>query len=641
MIVALSVGDKIISDVTHTLDTSSPHEARHRATEKKDHFTLHSRLTRIHQHDFGSDTKAVQTKEQHDRLECDEFTPYDAVSLKHTHPTVVVTTHRHTQAVLPCQHDTTLFYANMDHKVSCHTNACIPKKEDALLANSVDTAVSPAAAMDSHSVDVDMKKELMYDHAVPTDVDLSLSENTPHVPIHRTTSTSLLPRDKTTLPRYPHLSWPCRDSYLCHMLVRVYERVYYALRVACARIVPYGGIASNCFSIASVTLGGGIISMPRSFATSGIIAGVLYLVVLGIMTVYTMTVMGYVLRYTGCQTFEQMATLLGGARCGHFVGFILWISCIGAAVGYISAVSSLIEPMVKHADSPMPAIFKSEMGIRVLTTMVWLLCMLPVIIPRRVNSIRYVSAIGCAMVMYFVVVTVVHSCRGGLRQGMRGDMKYFASGNEALYGLSIFMFGYLCQAMSHPVWFEMRPRRSVRQLTIASAIAVGVCMVFYILVGLFGYMDFGDETRDPVLYNFDPLHQPYIMIAYVGMLIKLVAAYAVNMIPCRNVVYDTLGWDLDTLPVHKHLIVVMTLSVLALALGLFIPKISIAFGLVGSLCGGFLGFIFPALFWMYCGNWSLKTVGIWHYLATYLLLISGVVAIVFGTIATTYSTFNQ
>lgn len=38
--------------------------------------------------------------------------------------------------------------------------------------------------------------------------------------------------------------------------------------------------------------------------------------------------------------------------------------------------------------------------------------------------------------------------------------------------------------------------------------------------------------------------------------------------------------------------------------------INIVFGLAGSLCGGFIAFAFPALFVMYSGNWSLKTVGI-------------------------------
>lgn len=77
--------------------------------------------------------------------------------------------------------------------------------------------------------------------------------------------------------------------------------------------------------------------------------------------------------------------------------------------------------------------------------------MVPVVIPKRVNSIRYVSAVGVTMVMYFVIVIIVHSCMNGLPRGLRGDMKLFNSGNRAIYGLSIFVFAYMCQCVTPSV----------------------------------------------------------------------------------------------------------------------------------------------------------------------------------------------
>ncbi|KAK7201931.1 amino acid permease 3 [Novymonas esmeraldas] len=403
-------------------------------------------------------------------------------------------------------------------------------------------------------------------------------------------------------------------------------------------LIPYGGVVSNCFSLGSVTLGAGIISMPSSFKMSGIIMSLIYLVVITAATVYTMTLMGFAMKATGCYTFEGLGRILFGRGWDYFVGFVLWLSCFGTAVAYISAVGSLITPVLEHAPGT-PAYLKTTAGNRCITSLIWLVFMMPVIIPKHVNSIRYVSAFGVMMVLYFVVTIVVHSSTNGLKKGMRGDMKYFTTGNQAIYGLSIFIFAYLCQAVAGSVAVEQRPRPSIKQLTIASAISMSVCMGFYILAGIFGYFDFADDTKDAILENFDPIAQPYMMVAYVGLLIKICAAYAMNMVPCRTFIYHCLGWDLETLPYWKHIIVVVTMSTVILICGLFIPSINTALGLVGSLCGGFIGFIFPALFWMYCGNWSLKTVGIWHWLGTYFLLVAGVIAIVFGTIATVYFSF--
>ncbi|KAL7703574.1 Transmembrane amino acid transporter protein [Lotmaria passim] len=239
-------------------------------------------------------------------------------------------------------------------------------------------------------------------------------------------------------------------------------------------LIPYGGVVSNCFSLGSVTLGGGIISMPSSFAMSGIVMSVIYLVVITTITVYTMTLMGYAMEKTGVYTFEELARVLFGRGWDYFVGF---------------------------------------------------------------------------------------------------------------------------------------------------------------------YFDFADDTKDSILENFDPVHQPYMMVAYIGMLVKLCAAYAMNMVPCRGFIYHCLRWNIETLPYWKHILVVLAMSVIVLLCGLFIPSINTALGLVGSLCGGFIGFIFPAYYWMYCGDWSIKTVGLWHWLATYFLLVAGVIAIVFGTIATVYFSF--
>ncbi|GET91082.1 amino acid transporter, putative [Leishmania tarentolae] len=403
-------------------------------------------------------------------------------------------------------------------------------------------------------------------------------------------------------------------------------------------LIPYGGVISNCFSLGSVTLGGGIISMPSSFAMTGIIMSIIYLVVITMVTVYTMTLLGYAMKATGCKTFEELSLVLFGRGWDYFVGFVLWLSCFGTAVAYISAVSSLITPILEKSPGT-PAYLLTTSGNRLITSLIWLVLMVPVVIPKRVNSIRYVSAIGVFMVVYFVITIVVHSSMNGMKEGMRGNMTHFTTGNEAIYGLSIFIFSFLCQAVTGSVYFEQRPHPSVRQLTIASAISMTVCMVLYIFAGVFGYFDFADDTQDSILYNFDPVHQPYMMIAYIGMLIKICAAFAMNMLPCRNFAYHCLKWDLDTVPYWKHTIVILATAVASLLCGLFIPSVNTAFGLVGSLCGGFIGFIFPAYFWMYSGNWSMKTVGIWHWLATYFLVVAGVIAVVFGTISTVYFSF--
>eukprot|EP00796_Vickermania_ingenoplastis_P009400 gene9400-biopygen6697 len=58
------------------------------------------------------------------------------------------------------------------------------------------------------------------------------------------------------------------------------------------------------------------------------------------------------------------------------------------------------------------------------------------------------------------------------------------------------------------------------------------------------------------------------MVAYIGMLVKICAAYGMNMIPVRNFHYHCLGWDLDTTPYWKHCIMIILSSLVVLICGL-------------------------------------------------------------------------
>lgn len=71
--------------------------------------------------------------------------------------------------------------------------------------------------------------------------------------------------------------------------------------------------------------------------------------------------------------------------------------------------------------------------------------------------------------------------------------------------------------------------------------------------------------------------------------------------------------------------------------GLFIPNINTVFGFAGSISGGFMAFIFPALFFMYSGGFCVERVGWFNYLCTYSILLVGVIGVIFGTGGTIYS----
>ncbi|RHW73280.1 amino acid transporter [Trypanosoma brucei equiperdum] len=404
-------------------------------------------------------------------------------------------------------------------------------------------------------------------------------------------------------------------------------------------ILPRGGALSGIFNLASVTLGAGIMSIPSAFNTSGMIMAIIYLVLVTVFTVFSIFLIVSAAEKTGYRSFESMARNLLGPRADIAVGFLLWLLCFGGASGYVVAIGDVLQGLLSH--EKVPAYLQSKGGRRLLTSAIWFVFIFPLTLPKRVNSLRYASAIGVSFILFFAICVVEHSAEkmvadGGIEQ----ELVMFRSGNDAVAGLSLFIFAYLCHVNSFSIFFEMK-KRSVTRMTRDAAVSCSICCCVYLLTGFFGYAEFGPTVEGSVLKLYDPYANPVFFVCFIGIIVKLCAGFSLNMLACRTALFQVLRWDLDTMSYVRHSIVSVSFAVGSLVLGLFVPDINVIFGLVGAFCGGFIGFIFPALFIMYAGGWTRQSVGWVQYILTYVLLILGVVAIVFGTSASVYYTIKK
>lgn len=394
-------------------------------------------------------------------------------------------------------------------------------------------------------------------------------------------------------------------------------------------VVPYGGVLSGMFNLASVTLGAGIISIPSAFHTTGILMSIFYLAVVTSLTIYSIRLLVIASERTGLRTFEELSRGLFGRGGDIVTAFLMILLCFGGAVGYIIAVGDIFSTLLTLDSTP--AYLKTKSGRRLMVSVIWLCFMFPLCLPKQVNSLRYVSAVGVSFIIFFVFCIVGYSCSSLHKNGIPKDIVLASSGNAGVSGLGLFIFAYLCQVNTFKIYYEMRPARSVNRMTWEAGLSCGICGFLYFLCGFFGYMAFGNDIKESILAEYKPYEDVVFFVCYVGLLVKLCAAFSLNMLACRTALFAVLHMDVPSMPYWKHTIISSIFAVCALIIGLFFDYIRVVFSLVGGLCGGFIGFIFPALFVMYAGNWSRERVGWVSYLATYFLMFCGVVAVVFGT----------
>lgn len=400
-------------------------------------------------------------------------------------------------------------------------------------------------------------------------------------------------------------------------------------------MIPYGGMLASGFSMASTSIGAGILGLPAAFNSVGILMATVYLILITAETAYSMRLIVQASEKTGLRSFEELARHLLHPRADIVVAIMRALHTFGGSVAYVVTIGDLLEPILSAIDTT-PDFLREKTGRKLLSTGFWLVFMFPLVLPRQVNSLRYISAFGILFIIFFSLVVIVHSGMNGLIADPRPETKLVQTGNTAVLGIGVFIFSFMCQINVLEIYYEMRPR-SLRRFTICASVSMTICGILYYITGLFGYLDFGSAVESSILLHYKPLDEPQVFLSYIGVFVKICASFGLLNNACRSALFPLVGWNPYTVVYWKYLCGAVALAVLALILGIFIPNVNTVFNFTGGVCGGGVGFILPALFIMYSGGWSLRTVGIVNYVCTHLLLVAGIVALVFGTSATIYS----
>ncbi|KAL7703637.1 amino acid transporter aATP11 [Lotmaria passim] len=399
-------------------------------------------------------------------------------------------------------------------------------------------------------------------------------------------------------------------------------------------VLPYGGVVSSGINLASSCIGAGIIALPSAFNASGLIMALIYMVIIAYLTIYSYILLAIVANKTGLRNYEQIVRALMGPGADYFLAFCLWFLSFGAEISYTISLKDVLTAFLENSPTA-PAYLKKLPGQRVITFVLWCGFMLPLCLPKEINTLRYFSSVAIAFVVYFAITMVIHSGMNGLQESPRPKILMFNTGNTAIGGFATFVFAFISQLNAMEVAGEMY-KFSVKRMTIASTIGVMICFILYFFAGLFGYLDFGPKVTGSALKMYNPIKDKMMGVGYGGLMLKLCVGYGLHMIPVRDAIYHVFQTDVHRMSWWKNALVCAFMASLSMICGLFIPRINVVFGLVGGFSGGFIGYIYPALMYMYSGNWTFSSVGWFHYFSTYFLLIVGVIGVVWGTASAIY-----
>ncbi|CAL9224318.1 unnamed protein product [Arabidopsis halleri] len=364
------------------------------------------------------------------------------------------------------------------------------------------------------------------------------------------------------------------------------------------------------FNLATTIIGAGIMALPATMKILGLIPGIAIIVLMAFLTDASIE---FLLRFSNIGNQRSYGGVMDDSfgKCGRILLQVsILVSNIGVLIVYMIIIGDVLagknEYGIHHA-----GMLEGWFGINWWNrrTFVLLFTTLTVFAPltcfKRIDSLRFTSAVSVALAVVFLVITagitIVKLFTDGLMMPrLLPNVTDLSSFWKLFTVVPVLVNAYICHYNVHSIQNELEDPSRIKPV-VRSALAM--CSSVYVMTSLFGYLLFGDATLDDVLANFDT----DLGIPFGSVLNDAVRfSYAAHLMLVFPVVFYPLRINIDGLifPTAPPLtssesdlrfasITAGLIAVIFLGAN-FIPSIWDAFQFTGATAAVCIGFIFPA-----------------------------------------------
>lgn len=363
------------------------------------------------------------------------------------------------------------------------------------------------------------------------------------------------------------------------------------------------------FNLSTTIVGAGIMALPASIKMLGIIPGILMIILVALLTEASIDMM---VRCSHQAKITSYGWLMGDSF-GQWGRIALQASVVINNVGVMIVYMIIIGDVLSGTSTTgvhHRGIFEGWFGphfwnsrpVVLLATTIFVFA--PLVSFKRLDSLRYTSALSVALAVVFVVITAGIAILR-LIEGTAEIPKLFPEIHEInsiwelFTAVPVLVTAYICHYNVHSIDNELEDRSQTKPIVRTS---LALCSSVYVATSFFAYLLFGEGTLSDVLANFDSdLHIPFSSVF--NDIVRV--SYVVHVMLVFPIVFFALRLNLDGLlfPTSRHIshdnrrFIIITVSLLAVIYlaANFIPSIWDAFQFTGATAAVLIGFIFPAM----------------------------------------------
>jgi sodium-coupled neutral amino acid transporter 11 len=312
------------------------------------------------------------------------------------------------------------------------------------------------------------------------------------------------------------------------------------------------GLAGSTSNLINSIVGSGIIGLPYALNESGIVAGILMIVLVSYFTDKTLRMIVELATYhpdlygMGVKTYEDMLAIPFGTTGRRFIMIAMFIMAYGAMISYMIIVKDTVPTVLGMGNS-----WIEREGVMVVLTAC---TMLPLSMMRDISQLACTSALSVTADVILVIVLVIEAPiqRSVSQAGGLGNVLSENVIKQGLFvGLGVLSTAMACQHSAFLISGTLEDPTASRWaiVTKQSLLVAGSLSLTFAVMGYLGYLD---ETQGDILRNFDP-ESTAVNAGRILLAITMIFTYPMESFVCRHVLMQLVfSGDMDNTSVGSN-----------------------------------------------------------------------------------------
>lgn len=349
------------------------------------------------------------------------------------------------------------------------------------------------------------------------------------------------------------------------------------------------------FLVVNATLGAGLLNFPQAYDQAGglVVASALLVIIL-VFVIGALFILAHFADVRRSCTYQDVVLSICGPVWHGICAAIIILYLFGACVTFLIVIADQYE-------RGLASLYGSDfchywyMSREFTLTATTVIFILPLCFSRRIDFLKYPSALGVVSVVYIVFLVIY--------QYYHVDHHDIVIKNGPKSWTDIFLvvpaicFGFQCHISSVPVYSCMQNRRPVA-FGLVVTIAMLLCFTCYSLIAGFGYLTYGSVVPSDIMLMYEA-NNSIVIVGIVMLAIKTAAAFPVLTF-CGRTAVDAMWVSWMRLPPSeaaiaepsRRIVISTVWLTTTLLLAIVTPNIGVAIRALGSLAAIMI-FMFP------------------------------------------------